>query len=117
MMFRPHFQAKEVNLRKKCEHDLEACQQELKREREERKQEQEDMEQEMKHALGAVGDKAVKFVEKEIMAFNSTALELESKLRLAEKQRDEAVWIALRLYATHMSVAIAAAKHNRMLRR
>ena len=84
-------QAKDKGLWEKCELDLKACQLLLERERQERKQEQEDMEREMQQALRAVGEKAVHFVEEEIMRFNSTALELDSKLRQAEKQRDEAV--------------------------
>ena len=84
-------QVKDKSLREKCELDLKACQLQLERERQERKQEQEDMEHEIQQALRAVGEKAVHFVEEEIMRFNSTALEIDGKLRQAEKQRDEAV--------------------------
>ncbi len=65
-------QAAEIKTRKLCEQALETCRQEREREQAERESERAAMEQSTRE----VGEKAIKFVESEIMRLNERFLQL-----------------------------------------
>jgi hypothetical protein len=69
-------QAAEIKMRKRCEQELETCRQERKREQAERESERERERADWEQSAREVSEKAVKFVESEIMRLNETMLRL-----------------------------------------
>jgi hypothetical protein len=69
-------QAAEIKTRKLCEQALETCRQEREREQAERESERERERAAMEQSTREVGEKAIKFVESEIMRLNERFLQL-----------------------------------------